>query len=65
MSVMRQQYFNELLRDCQEVCKQNDIAPEDEALIVAALIFSDSLNGIRKAMLTPTWLTAPRNPAQY
>ena len=64
MSGMRQQYFLELIKDAQEVCKQTDIDPEDQAIVVAALVFSDSLNGIRKAMLTPTWLMAPRNPAQ-
>ena len=64
VSGMRQQYFIELIRDAREVCKQTEIAPEDQGLVIAALVFSDSLNGIRKAMLTPTWLMAPRNPAQ-
>jgi hypothetical protein len=61
---MRQQYFNELMKDCQDVCKHNNIDPEDQAIVTAALILSDSLNGLRKALLSPAWL-APRNPGQH
>jgi hypothetical protein len=38
-----------------------EVSPEDEALLVAALINSDSYNGIRKAM---TQANSPRYTAQ-
>lgn len=62
MSGMRQEYFNDLLNDCVAVCEQRGIEQEDQAIVIAALILSDSLNGIRKAMLTPNYIVqqAPR-----
>lgn len=64
MSGLRQQYFNELLRDCQEACKTNNVDADDQAIIIAALIFSDSLNGLRKAILTPNYIV-PRAPDRF
>lgn len=57
MSGSRQDYFNDLLRDCDQVCEDNDIHESDRAIVIAALIFSDSVNGLRKALLMP-----PRQP---
>ena len=58
MSGMRQEYFADVLNDCIAVCKKHGIEPEDQAVVIAALIFSDSVNGIRKALLTPNYIVA-------
>jgi hypothetical protein len=50
MSISRTEYFKDLLTDCFEAIREQDVAPEDEAVLVAALIQSDSYNGIRKAL---------------
>lgn len=47
----RQEYFDDLLRDCKESAQRAEIQPEDEGLAIAALVLSDSLNGLRKALL--------------
>lgn len=47
----RQEYFDDLLRDCKESTRRAEIEPEDEGVVIAALILSDSLNGLRKALL--------------
>ena len=56
MSAMRREYFKDLLKDCMEVCQEMGIEPEDQAVVIAALVESDSLNGVRKAMKTPAFL---------
>lgn len=61
MSAMRQEYFVDLLRDCKEVCERQGIEPEDQAIVTAALIFSDSMNGIRKALMTPSFVMAQQS----
>lgn len=52
MSGQRQEYFRDLLHDCDAVCEEFNIAAEDRALVTAALITSDGFNGLRKALLT-------------
>lgn len=61
MSISRTEYFKDLLGDCFEAVRQQDVAPEDEAMLVAALIQSDSYNGIRKAV---TQVQALRHTSQ-
>lgn len=58
MSAMRKEYFKDLIRDAQEVCEEMGIEPEDQAAVIAALVQSDSLNGLRKAILTPNYIVA-------
>ena len=58
MSGMRQEYFADVLNDGIAVCEKLGIEREDQALVIAALIFSDSVNGIRKALLTPNYIVA-------
>ena len=47
----RTEYFKDLLADCLEATRNFELDPADEAIIVAALIKSDSDNGLRKALL--------------
>ena len=47
----RTEYFKDLLTDCLEATRELRLDPADEAVIVAALIKSDSDNGLRKALL--------------
>lgn len=64
MSGQRQEYFTELLKDCKEVCTQQNIEPDDQAYVIAALILSDGYNGLRKALLTRSHV-ATRRESQY
>lgn len=52
MSGQRRDYFRDLLADCESACEEFAIDPEDRALIICALVLSDGLNGLRKAILT-------------
>lgn len=53
MSGQRRDYFMDLLEDCDAVCERMAIVdPEDRAVVFAALIQSDAINGVRKALLT-------------
>ena len=65
MSAMRQEYFKDLLRDCMEVCEEMGIEPEDQGPVIAALVQSDSLNGLRKAMLSPGYILAQNAMRNY
>jgi hypothetical protein len=47
----RQEYFDDLLKDCTSAIQKANLDPEDEGLVIAALIVSDSFNGLRKVML--------------
>lgn len=47
----RKEYFDDLLQLCGEAVREAGFSPEDEAKVVAALVLSDSINGLRKAML--------------
>lgn len=49
MSLSRTEYFKDLLEDCHLAAL--NYPPEDRAIIMAALILSDSVNGLRKALL--------------
>ena len=47
----RQAYFDDLLNDCLNSVDEAGIPDEQKGVVVAALIQSDSYNGLRKAML--------------
>jgi len=49
VSISRAEYFKDLLSDC-EIAAQ-EFPYEDRAILIAALVVSDSLNGLRKAIL--------------
>ena len=47
----RLDYFDDLLRDCLKACSEVGIPEAHIGEVMAALIQSDSLNGLRKALL--------------
>ncbi len=47
----RSDYFKDLIVDCVDAVDELDIPLEQQGAIIAALIQSDSYNGMRKAML--------------
>jgi hypothetical protein len=47
----RKLYFDDLLNDCFDAADAAEVPEEHQPAIVAALILSDSLNGLRKAMV--------------
>ena len=47
----RLDYFDDILRDCLQVVNDLEIPEEHHGVVIAALIQSDSLNGLRKALL--------------
>ena len=47
----RAEYFKDLLADCIDAVDQMDINEEHQGAVIAALIQSDSYNGLRKATL--------------
>jgi hypothetical protein len=56
----RQEYFVGLLDDCLKAAREAGVHEDDEGRVVAALVLSDSLNGLRKALLQVDILrTAP------
>lgn len=56
----RVEYFTDLLEDCLEAVAQTNLAPEDTSQAIAALILSDSYNGLRKALLQASATVAHR-----
>ena len=56
----RVEYFVDLLEDCVEAVAQANLAPEDTSQAIAALILSDSYNGLRKAILQASAAIAHR-----
>lgn len=51
MSLQRTEYFEDLLDDARTAVEQVGANPQEAAMLMAALISSDALNGIRKALL--------------
>ena len=49
MSISRAEYFKDLIEDCKIAV--DGLPDEDKPILIAALILSDSLNGLRKALL--------------
>ena len=53
MTASRKEYMTDLLMDIDDVLAENHFEGyEDNARIVAALIIADSLNELRKSLLT-------------
>lgn len=53
MTASRREYMTDLLKDIDDVLADNHFEGyEDNARIVAALIIADSLNRLRKSLLT-------------
>lgn len=55
----RSEYFKFLLTDCLQAVNDLGIDEEHRGVVIAALIQSDSYNGLRKAMLqamSPTFV---------
>jgi len=44
-------YFDDLLQDCIAAVNRIEVPEEHQGAVVAALIQSDSINGLRKALL--------------
>jgi hypothetical protein len=51
MSLSRSEYLRDLLEDCYAATAAAEIPHEHEGHVVAAMILSDSYNGLRKALL--------------
>jgi hypothetical protein len=52
MTASRKEYMTDLLNDIDDVLADNHFEGyENNAMIVAALILADSLNGLRKSLL--------------
>lgn len=49
----RQQYFIDLLKDCDDAAEEfhGGLDAEQQLRLITALILSDSLNGVRRALL--------------
>ena len=47
----RVEYFQDLLFDCRIAVSEIGIKEDQQGVVIAALIQSDSYNGMRKAML--------------
>lgn len=65
MSGLRREYMKDVLQDALAVCEDVGIPLEDQGVVIAALIQSDSYNGIRKAMLTPNYVVAQQAVRNY
>jgi len=55
----RSEYFKDLIADCIHAVDQMEINEDHQGVVIAALIQSDSYNGLRKAMLqamSPTFV---------
>jgi hypothetical protein len=60
MSNARTEYLKDLIKDCKIACEAEGIEEEDRGVVIASMILSDSLNGLRKALLTPAFAAARR-----
>ena len=52
----RAEYFKDLLVDCVEAVDEIGITEDQQGAVIAALIQSDSYNGLRKAVLQPMFV---------
>lgn len=64
MSGLRREYMKDVLSDARAVCEEMGIKPEDQGVVIAALIQSDSFNGVRKAMMTPNYFVSRNGVAR-
>jgi hypothetical protein len=58
----RQAYYEDLLEDCMNAVIETGIPEEHQGVVIAALIQSDSYNGMRKAILHAAGQLAAREP---
>lgn len=56
----RQAYYEDLLEDCMNAADSMGIPQEHQPAVIAALIQSDSFNGLRKAILQAAGQVAAR-----
>lgn len=61
MSNARTEYWKDVIKDCKAACDAENIDVEDQGVVIASMILSDSLNGLRKAILTPAFVAARRS----
>ena len=61
MSNARTEYLKDLIKDCKTACEAEGIDEQDQGVVIASMILSDSLNGLRKALLTPAFVNARRS----
>jgi hypothetical protein len=47
----RQAYYEDLLEDCMNAVIETGVPEDQQGVVIAALIQSDSYNGLRKALL--------------
>jgi hypothetical protein len=47
----RQAYYEDLLEDCMNAVLETGVPEDQQGVVIAALIQSDSYNGLRKALL--------------
>lgn len=55
----RQMYFEDLLNDCLAAVENANVPAPQRGDVVAALVLSDSYNGLRKALLQAETLRSP------
>ncbi len=61
MAASRKEYLSDLLRDCAWVVR--DYPEEDRPVLIAALVLTDSVNGLRKTLLQINGGTPPKTDA--
>lgn len=60
MSNARTEYLKDLIKDCKTACEAEGIEEQDQGVVIASMILSDSLNGLRKALPKPAFVPARR-----
>jgi hypothetical protein len=58
----RQAYYEDLLEDCMNAVLETGVPEEHQGVVIAALIQSDSYNGLRKALLQAASLRVETRP---
>ena len=58
----RQAYYEDLLEDCMNAVIETGVPEDQQGVVIAALIQSDSYNGLRKAILHAAGQLAAREP---
>jgi hypothetical protein len=58
----RQAYYEDLLEDCMNAVLETGVPEDQQGVVIAALIQSDSYNGMRKAILHAAGQLAAREP---
>lgn len=58
----RQEYLADLLDDCITAVEEAQVPTEQQPTVIAALVLSDAINGLRKAMLQTAGRSAGGQP---